>query len=77
MLPFSKALEILQINITIYAVTNDKIVYAIVATRKLFTSTRKATTKNIANIILATIIGHLNTFCKSIEKIITAIGRAK
>ena len=45
--------------------------------KKLATSTRNATTKNIANIILATIIGHLNTFCNTIENIITAIGSAK
>ena len=54
----------------------DNIVYAIVATKKLATFTRNATTKNIANIILATIIGHLNTFCNTID-IITAIGSAK
>ena len=52
------------------AVINAKMVYAIVATKKLATSTRNATTKNIANIILATIIGHLNTFCNTIENII-------
>ena len=33
--------------------------------------------KNIAKIILATINGHLKTFCKTMENIMTAIGRAK
>ena len=74
---FSNVFNILHISIVRYAVINDTIVYAIVATKKLATSTRNATTKNIANIILATIIGHLNTFCNTIENIITAIGSAK
>ena len=77
LLLFSNVFNILHISIVRYAVINDNIVYAIVATKKLATSTRNATTKNIANIILATIIGHLNTFCNTIENIITAIGSAK
>ena len=56
---------------------NASIVYAIVATRNIKFPIINVTTKNIANIIAATKIGHLKIFCSAIDTMITAIGIAK
>lgn len=48
-----------------------------VATKKLILPMTKVTIRKIAKITPATRIGHFKIFCKTIEIMITAIGKAK
>ena len=52
-------------------------VYTSVAIKNVTSNTANVTTKKIANIKLATAIGHLSSFSRIADTMITAIGNAK
>ena len=60
-----------------YAVIKLSIVYTIVNTRKKLSNLANVIIRYIANVVIATKIGHFNIFCAVIDNKIVATGKAK